>query len=612
MCGISGFFSVSTVDIEAEAPRLEKMRVALAHRGPNGSGIEIFLHAALVHNRLAIIDLPGGGQPLFGASGKTCIVFNGEIYNYRELRASLQGYPFRTHSDTETLVALYETEGVAGWRRLRGMYAFALWDDGQQRGYLVRDPLGIKPLFYAAVGGKLLFASEAKAILAYTDQIRLNLGALHQLLNFRYLTGNATLFQGVHQLSPAEMITWKHGRVTSADITPSTGSLPEEDLDAIFSTAVERHLVSDVPVGCFLSGGIDSALVAKLAVDRFPLTSYTLEVGDDPREADQARDTADWLGIPNSRRSFTLDAPVALHRQLVWHLETPKVNALQGALLAEFTASNVKVALSGLGGDELFYGYNVHRLMWLAQASQMTLPLGINRGFSHALKKFLPRSIVWSEKERGLAMFGAMPNWSWVYGVLRNVWDMPELRQAIYGERMLDECLPDSFEWLANVFPCEKDVVAAVAEFELKNKLVNDLLWQEDRVGMRVGLETRVPFLDWDLVQWGLLRSRRDLMPWGRNKFTLRRYAATQLPPQILRRRKSGFQMDIVAAAHNVLKPVFDEYLADERLRRHRLFNPEFVHGIRRLPAQKGLRWHYFLLYLMAQCHIFVEEFCAH
>ncbi|MBS1213811.1 MAG: asparagine synthase (glutamine-hydrolyzing) [Proteobacteria bacterium] len=610
MCGISGFFSQPPIDEAAQIPKLEKMRAALAHRGPDGSGITTFRHAALVHNRLAIIDLDGGAQPLSGASGDTSIVFNGEIYNYRELRASLKHYPFRTHSDTEVLLALYETEGTAGWRRLRGMYAFALWDNALQKGFLVRDPMGIKPLFYAQVGDRLLFASEAKGILAYTNEVSLDPEALHQLLNFRYVTGNASLFRGVRQLPPAGMIAWDRDQVDFSGITPAPAPL-ERELGITFRTAVERHLVSDVPVGCFLSGGIDSALVAKLAADRIRISSYTLEVGDDPGEADNAQETARWLAISNQRAPFALDDPIAMHRELVWHLETPKVNALQGAMLAAFTARHVKVALSGLGGDELFFGYNAHRLLWLAQIAGRLLPFGANRLLALAAGKRKAGSAPWTETERTVRMLETLPDWARVYGLLRNVWDAPTLRRTIYGERMRDQRLPDSFQWLTGAFPRGKDAVAAMAEFELKNKLVNDLLWQEDRVSMRVGLETRVPFLDWDLAQWALHRPRSDLMPWGRRKFRLRQFAATQLPPAILQRPKSGFQMDIVAAAHGILKPVFAEYLSDERLRRHRLFNPAFVHSIRRLPPSKGLRWHYFLLYLMAQSHIFLEEFDA-
>ena len=608
MCGLSGFFSATPLAPPAETVRLDRMRAALAHRGPDGSGIEIFDRAALVHNRLAIIDLAGGHQPLFGAAG-TCIVFNGEIYNYRELRARLPDYPFHTHSDTEVIVALYEREGLAGFRHLRGMYAFALWDG--RRGILARDPAGIKPLFYAIQGDRLLFASEAKAILAHGGgAIRLEPAALHLMLNFRYVAGDASLFAGIVQAPPGAVLVWTPERLEHLTLAEPDAA-PPDDIDAALSAAVQSHLVADVPLGCYLSGGIDSALVARHACRHALIEGFTLEVGDDPREADHAAETAHWLGIPDHRQAFAIADPVVLHRSLVWHLETPKVNALQGAMLAEFTARRVKVALSGLGGDELFYGYNAHRILWLAQQARRLLPGPSNRWLAALLRPLTGGDGVWSEPRRAMAMLAALSDWARVYGILRNVWDSPPLRRLIYGERMLDATLPDAFTWLEQRFPAESDVATAMARFEFRHKLVNDLLWQEDRVSMRVGLEVRVPFLDQELTRCVQRLSRRALMPGGRKKYRLKTHARVELPEFILRRPKSGFQLDIVAAAQEVLKPVFDEYLSEERLCHHRLFNPSFVRAIRAQSAHKGLRWHYFLLYLMAQCHLLREIFNA-
>lgn len=607
MCGLSGFFSATPLEPAAETVRLDRMRAALAHRGPDGSGIEIFDRAALVHNRLAIIDLAGGHQPLYGAAG-TCIVFNGEIYNYRELRARLPDYPFRTRSDTEVIVALYEREGLTGFRHLRGMYAFALWDG--RRGVLVRDPAGIKPLFYAVQGDRLLFASEAKAILAHGGgPARLDPAALHLMLNFRYVAGDASLFAGITQVPPGTVLVWTPERLERLPLAEPDGA-PPDDIDTALAAAVQSHLVADVPLGCYLSGGIDSALVARHACYHAQIEGFTLEVGDDPREADHAAETARWLGIPDHRQAFAIADPVALHRALAWHLETPKVNALQGAMLAEFTARRVKVALSGLGGDELFYGYNAHRILWLAQQARRLLPGASNRWLA-ALLRPLTGNAVWSEPRRAAEMLAALPDWARVYGVLRNVWDSMALRRLIYGERMLDAALPDAFAWLARHFSAEPDAATAMARFEFGHKLVNDLLWQEDRVSMRVGLEVRVPFLDRELTRCVRRLSRRALMPAGRKKYRLKAHARAQLPDFILRRPKSGFQLDITAAAHGVLKPVFDEYLSEERLRHHRLFNPGFVRAVRAEPVRQGLRWHYFLLYLMAQCHLLREVFDA-
>jgi asparagine synthase (glutamine-hydrolysing) len=620
MCGISGFFSAAPLVEGEELNRLGRMRDALAHRGPDGHGRRMFGHAALVHNRLAIIDLETGQQPLTSASGSAHVVFNGEIYNFRELRAQLGDYPFRTRSDTEVILALYEKEGPAGWRRLRGMYAFALWDEARQCGYLARDPMGIKPLFFAEVDRRLVFGSEAKALLAYGFRAVLDPGALHQLMNFRYVAGDGSLFDGVRQLEAAALLEWCPQGI---DLRPRFLAAPErpqrttrgalaiadvDDLGARLERAVAGHLVSDVPVGCYLSGGIDSAVIAKLASAHTPLSSYTLEAGDDPAEADHAADTAAWLGIENHRQALVAPDVVGMHRALVRHLEVPKVNAVQGMVLAEFAARHVKVALSGIGGDELFYGYNAHRIMWLAAGARRLLPGGSNRVLASLLSGF-GSSGDWSERSRSAAMLAAMPDWARVYGLLRNVWDAPQMRRDLYGERLLDARLPQSFAWLAERFPEGQDPVAAMAAFEMENKLVNDLLWNEDRVAMRVGLECRVPFLDADLVEHLRSRPRDRLMPFGRKKYLLRRYAKRILPAAILKRPKSGFQLDITGAAQSFLKPLFDTYLSEERTRAHRLFNHEFVARVRQAPPRRGMRWHWFVLYLMAQTHLLMEEF---
>lgn len=587
-----------------------RMADALAHRGPDGRGVACFRHAALAHNRLAIIDLETGQQPVHGASGATCLVFNGEIYNHRELRESLVGYPFRTRSDSEVIVALYETEGASAWQRLRGMYAFALWDERTQQGFLVRDPVGIKPLFYAHHEDKLLFASEAKGILAHGLRAKLDTDALHQLLNFRYITGDASLFQGVRQLPPGTMFTWRQGVARQFPCLPDTGygEGMGESLDSLLEQSVQSHLLSDVPVGCFLSGGVDSALIARIAAKHTPLTSYTLEVGDDPGEADNARQTARWLDIPNLRQPFRMENTLALHQQMLWHLETPKTNALQGMVLAKCAASHVKVALSGLGGDELFYGYNAHRIMLLGQQLSSMLPAPVARGVSRLLAP-LTGGQPWNERQRAVEMLGRLPDMDAVYGILRNVWDCAGHRVMLYGPRMLDAAPPDSFVWLHGQFPQGGDAARGAALFELSNKLVNDLLWNEDRTSMHAGLESRVPLLDWRLISYFQHHARHELMPWGRKKHALKHSARHLLPTQLLRRRKSGFQMDIVHLAQNELKPIFDEYLAPERVRHHQLFNPDFVSLMRKAPTSKGLRWHYFLLYLMAQTHMLIEAF---
>ncbi|VAX09308.1 Asparagine synthetase [glutamine-hydrolyzing], partial [hydrothermal vent metagenome] len=502
MCGIAGW--LSTTPIAADAlPSLKLMIDSIAHRGPDGEGTVLFEHAALGHRRLAIIDLQTGQQPMFSHDRRYCISFNGEIYNYQTLRKALieQGHTFQHHSDTEVIMELYRAKGWQGFSQLRGMFAFALWDNEQQQGLLVRDPQGIKPLFIQHDGPQLCFASEAKALLARNgEKPSLNCNALHQLMNFRYLPGEMSLFEGITQLPAGRVLCWQpDGEITQQQI-PRPKAASGDTLSQLHDT-ISQHLTADVEVGCYLSGGIDSATIAAVVAQQQPLRSFTLAVGDDPDEAINAAKSAQILGIHNQQGKISGDLEQQL-LDLVWHLEVPKINALQVSQLAQLASRNVKVTLSGLGGDELFLGYNAHKIFaqcqglsrWLPKLASQ--PLGrLGSGVINTLQR-----TPWSEPQRAMQMLQNLGNWPPLYGLLRNVWDNPNMRQQIYGPRMLDQPLENSFALLEQRWPQSESPIAAMAQFELHNKMVNDLLWQEDRVSMAVGLEVRTPFVDGPLI----------------------------------------------------------------------------------------------------------------
>lgn len=614
MCGIAGWFSPAPITSGEALPQLQNMITAIAHRGPDGQGYVCTGHAALGHARLAIIDLEGGQQPLKDQTRDVTIVFNGEIYNYPLLRRNLQarGHVFATHSDTEVILKLYLQEGVRGFDNLRGMYAFALWDGERQRAFLARDPQGIKPLFYRFDHGRLSFASEAKAILAGGHAgAELEEGALHLLMNFRYLPGTRTLFRSIEQLPPGEILQWDAaGRVQRSVIIPPAAA-PSADILAALEESVTVHLTADVEVAAYLSGGMDSAAVAALAAKKKPaLRTFTLRVGDDPREADHAAETAALLGIKNQ----VMDCHADMHSllpKLIWHLEAPKVNAVQVALLAGHTVRHVKVALSGLGGDELFLGYNLHR--WLAQAHTLSriCPAFLSRSLGNMGGDVIRRlqGAPWSEAERGMGILGVIPDWPRAYGLMRNVWDSPLLRRRIYGPRLLDSTLPDAFDVIRERWPGQRDPVMAAADYEWREKMVNDLLWNEDRCSMAVGLEVRVPFVDTVLASAVSRLDRRALMKGGRPKAWLRRRLRTLLPAQVMQRPKSGFQVDAPRFFHEFLRTMAHDILSEEALRRHGLFNPRFVRQVMALPPVSRFRWHYFMLFLMLGMHLWMERF---
>jgi asparagine synthase (glutamine-hydrolysing) len=562
------------------------------------------------------VDVDSGHQPMAASDGLSMISFNGEIYNYRELREDLkrEGITFLTHSDTEVILKLYLHCGVQGFSRLRGMYAFAIWDHNQQCGILARDPIGIKPLFYYKNSCDLVFASEAKAIQAWKGgRAELDTGSLHLLMNFRYVPGQRSLFRDVVQLKQGTVLCWRPGgSVELSQITPQVSDNIGV-MDA-FSDSIKSHLEADVEIASYLSGGVDSgaiaALIAKNQLLDYPMKTYTLAIGDDPNEALFARETADALGFPNFSEHKELDVSTMLPK-IIWHLEKPKVNALQVNRIAHLAAKDVKVALSGVGGDELFLGYNLHRIIYQLQRTQKYIPqqlLTAIGGSFASLSQFSSR-MIWQEIERGFLCLKHSNDWSKVYGLIRNVWDVPGMREKIYGPRMLDSSLPSAFDYLSDNWPDNRDPLIAVKEYEWKEKLANDLLWQEDRCSMAEGLEVRVPFLDAQLKHSVDQLTTRQLMPNGQAKHYFKQHAALFLPEGVTSRRKSGFQVQIGEFMANELSELSRRYLNPDAVKNFGLFNPVFVRDVLALKQNKRYRWHNFMLYLMLGSHIWVDLF---
>ena len=614
MCGIAGWFESSAI-APTRIKELEQMSLAIEHRGPDGVGHKIIEYAAFAHRRLAIIDLAGGQQPMLDDTGQVMLTFNGEIYNYQALKIQLEaeGCQFRSASDTEVILQLYQKKGIEGFSQLRGMYAFGLWDNNKKRGYLVRDPLGIKPLFYRLKnGGQLSFGSEAKAITARKDaSASLDESTLHLIMNFRYIPTDQSLFKEIYQLRPGEIIQWQpSGVITRTQITIPTRQSFAEPLAEI-RDSVKRHLIADVEVGCYLSGGMDSATIAVLAKSETTSSfrTFTLDVGDDPLESVNAAKTAQLFDLPNIQGTAKVNLTADLAK-VIWHMEMPKVNAFQVYLLAQHASQHVKVVMSGLGGDELFLGYNIHRMIYFAQKLR-SLPVPLLRlmGKSASALLSLTDKMLWTEPQRVCEILQNLDNWPKVYGLFRNVWDAPKLRESIYGPRMLDCRLPNAFEWLEEEWPDSDNPIDATKTFEWETKMVNDLLWQEDRCSMAVGLESRVPFVDVDLKQSLWQHSPSILMPGGHLKQYMRATVGELLPNEILNRPKSGFQVDSPTFFKNQLSELAKVYLSTEYVKSTGLFNPTFVYNIINTPASKKMRWHYFMLYLMLGSHIWVKLF---
>ncbi len=618
MCGIAGFFGRQSERTSRRTilSMLERIR----HRGPDGSGVAVFDEAGLGHVRLAIIDLGGGSQPMTTAKKRHHISYNGELYNYRELREDLQkrGCVFATGSDTEVVLQAFALFGVKALNRFRGMFAFALWDDERKQGWLVRDRFGIKPLYYAENRGRIVFASEIKALFpALSSRPEMDLNSLHLLMNFRYIPGPATMFSGIHHLPAGHYLFWNGERARTGRWTGPLEGLGDEDAVAglrhRIQQAVDRQLVSDVQVGSYLSGGVDSATLVALA-NRFKdpsrdLPTFTLRSGDSPYEAVYAGKTAKMLGVGNIQREIDVDLGKVMP-WLTYHLEVPKVNGLQSALIAKLAAEHVKVVLSGLGGDEIFLGYNLHRILCaLTRVGQWgAQPLARTAGrFAHSI--FGRAGLGFEEWARGGKALGTLPDFQKIYALIRNVWDSEDGRRRIYGPKMLAAELDDPFDFLRRHWPEAPDSFSAAALFDMNHKMVNDLLLQEDRLSMAFGLEVRVPFLDEDLVGAASKLDWRRKMAGCRAKRLMREVISAWLPQEVLNRPKSGFQLPIHLFFEKEFRPLADAYLRPDRIEEDGLFNMDFVRQVLAARPKKRLRWHYFILYLMIGVNIWLDVF---
>src|SRR5947207_2649467 len=428
--GIAGFGSVDGLDREA-APRAVRMRDVLTHRGPDESGLHVDTHAALAHRRLSIVDLSTGQQPTSNEDGTVWIVFNGEIYNHAEIRRDLEarGHTYRTRSDTETIVHAYEQWGDDFVRRLRGMFAFALWDTRRRRLLLVRDRLGVKPLYWARAGNLLLFGSEIKAILAsgYVEP-EPNVAAVPELLSTRYVSGSETLFRGVNKLLPGHMLDFEQGVVrtlqywdvpvgqhdglTELGRNPSDAQIADRFLD-LLEESVRLRLMSDVPLGMFLSGGLDSSAVAAIMaslVDR-PLQTFSVAFNERAfNELEYSRQVARAINA-DSHEVVIDDADFfgALPK-LVWHEDEPIAHPSSVPLyfVSALARRHVTVVLTGEGSDELLAGYGKYpRITWNWRAGtvyERMLPKALRARIARALPAILPHRLRCYAQRSFLAM----------------------------------------------------------------------------------------------------------------------------------------------------------------------------------------------------------------
>ena len=596
MCGITGAVPGISPDL------LRKMTSRLAHRGPDGEGYVCAPDFSFGHRRLAVIDLHTGQQPISTPDGRFTIIFNGEIYNFRELRAGLlaAGVQLATHSDTEVLLHTFARAGIRAIERLRGMFAFAIWDAAENALWLVRDRLGVKPLYYTRAGRHLLFASEIKALLAHPQVERdLNPQAVDDFLAYLYIAAPQTIFRNIFELPPAHWLRWHRGQVQVErywDAIPQPAATPRnervgiEETRATFTEAVHLRMVSDVPVGAFLSGGLDSSsIVAAMsqAADA-PVRTFSLGFGSGAERYSElpfARFVADRYRTHHHEIEIT-PRSADLLPALVRHFDEPFGNptALLLYQLSQKARAQVTVALAGDGGDEVFLGYPRH-LGAVLQARMQSMPRALRAvlaGGSRLLREDSSGAHGWRRVREFLA--SATAPWQQAYiqwvtyfsPAMRDALYTPEFRAALNGYRA------ESFieKWFARAR--HADPAAQVSYVDLHTFLPHNLLEYGDRMSMAHGLEIRLPFTDHKLVELAMRTPSRWKLKGRSSKHILREAMRPSLPREVLERRKLGLNPPLGIWLKGELAPWMDAALDSRAVAATGWFRTDAVAELRR------------------------------
>jgi asparagine synthase (glutamine-hydrolysing) len=596
MCGIVG---VAQVDGRRRysADDVRRMADKIVHRGPDDDGVHDGGEVILGMRRLSIIDLGGGHQPIANEDASVWVVCNGEIYNFRELRKGLeaQGHRFKTHSDTEVLVHLYEQHGDDFVTRLEGMYGFALWDSRQRKLLVVRDRLGIKPVYYWKHPSGFAFASEIKALTALAGfTTALDEDALRDYLCVGYAVAPRTIFAGVAKLPPASLLVWQDGGAdvrrywTPPERVVSSRSADEwcEQVRSELDRSIKAHLVSDVPLGAFLSGGIDSSaiavLMAKHSAER--LNTYSIGyVGSSAakyyNELPYAKIVADTLG--SNHRQIEVRPDVArLLPKLMWHLEEPISDSATTTtyLVSELAAESVKVILSGVGGDELFAGYNRY-LGGYYDRRYSRLPAFARRHVLPQIARALPSGR--QNRLMDLARYAKRfvrangLDWREQYKLYVALLDR-EMLTALHARSAVG---PDGFDRILATERSDDELVRLL-RVDWQTQLAEGLLLLTDKMTMACSIECRVPFLDHKLVELAATIPAASKLPNGRLKAVLKGALRGVLPDSILERRKRGFGAPVGSWLKRELLPLRGRLLSRSVVAARGLLNPDGVEKI--------------------------------
>jgi asparagine synthase (glutamine-hydrolysing) len=595
MCGICGVYQYGAgerVDVDV----LGGMLASIRHRGPDDEGVHADVDVALGSRRLSIIDLAGGRQPIYNEDGSIVVVFNGEIYNYRELRSQLQhrGHLLATNSDTEVIVHLYEDAGDACVSELRGMFAFAVWDLRRKRLLLARDRLGIKPLYYTDRGGRLVFGSEIKALLQHPAvEARPDVESLDHFLSLKYVPAPRTMFDGIQALPPGGLLVcdaagpkvrsyWQLSFTARTSGHRSEHSYAEE-LTALLRDSVEQHLVSDVPFGAFLSGGIDSSTIVALMSEFLNAPVKTFSVGFDGEgqavsELPYARLVAERYATEHHEVVLRGRDLPAQAEKIVWHIDQPIADAatLANYMVADLASRHVKMVLTGEGGDELFAGYARH-------AGDRLSPLfdGVPRPIKSAALAVASRLPGLHRPKLALYALcqptetSRLVNWFPLFN--------PEMKTALLTKDVRAALNGSSAE---QVFADHlkrtdaKDPLSRMLYLDTTLWLPDDLLARGDKTSMAASIEARVPLLDHKLVEFATALPPHLKVRRLARKYLLKQVSRAWLPPQIIGRKKQGFPIPLSSWFRHEARSFVRDVLSPTAVRRRGLFSPHFVQAL--------------------------------
>jgi asparagine synthase (glutamine-hydrolysing) len=591
MCGIAGVYNYRDWK-PVESTLCNDMIGALAHRGPDDDGLYFCDRAglALGHRRLSIIDLAAGHQPMSNEDATVWVVFNGEIYNFQDLRPELEscGHTFQTRSDTETIVHAYEQWGIASFPRLNGMFAFALWDEKKRTLVLARDPFGIKPLYYWNNGKTLAFASEIKSILHHPDVERaVDPQALSDYLSLTYVPSPRTVFAGINKLPPGYALVCTPEGVVVRRFYRNPPRLQSrrseqdvlEELRSRLVSAVKRQMIADVPIGAMLSGGVDSSMLASIMTELAggPIETFTIGFEGDFKlnELEAARASACRIGSHHREIVVSADEYVKLLPHTIWHLEEPVAtdSTLAFYMVCQLAREHVKVVLTGQGADEPFAGYPRH-LGERYGSLYRRMPTAVQRGFIKPLIQCLPRNEPLKRAVSSLGAVDPLDRFIRVYNTMD-----PSLKQELLRGDILQGCDASMREivqsWQSDV--AHLDGLSQMLYVDARLSLADKLLMYGDKMSMAVSLEARVPYLDLELMEFVESLPPALKIRGRTQKYLLKKAAAKWVPRDVIYRKKIGFQTPLDEWLQKELRCVVEDRLLSPGSACRTYLEPEVV-----------------------------------